>query len=74
MYIDITNEFEVQRRSSESSSDNEIIKKCVESGLEEDPHARPLTPKPTKYPQLGSPTMGNVESDTQLNTESNLQL
>ncbi|XP_065362761.1 nuclear receptor coactivator 1 isoform X2 [Calliphora vicina] len=37
MYINITNEFEVQRKNSESSScsDSETIRKCVENGLEE---------------------------------------
>ncbi|XP_037822254.1 uncharacterized protein LOC119610911 [Lucilia sericata] len=37
MYINITNEFEVQRKTSESSSssDSETIRKCVENGSEE---------------------------------------
>ncbi|KAM7348339.1 germ cell-expressed bHLH-PAS isoform 1-T7 [Cochliomyia hominivorax] len=76
MYINITNEFEVQRKNSESSScsDNEIKLKTVKNGLE-DQLQQLQNQDQQQINSTESPTnCSGMETEAQLKTENNLQL
>lgn len=78
MYINITNEFEVQRKCSESScSDSEIIAKNVDNDLEET-HKQQEQQENCRQSQQqiskSSTYCNNVETNAQLNNNNDLQL
>lgn len=69
MYINITNEFEVQRKSNES----ETIRKCVEDGLEETQQQFQNQQQQQQQYSLQSGS-NNIDIGAQLKSENNLQL
>lgn len=69
MYINITNEFEVQRKSSES----ETIRKCVEDGSKDTQQQFQNQERQLQQYSLQSGS-NNIEIGAQLKPDNNLQL